>query len=55
MRFGNPEYFLLLAALPVIALFFFLVYRGKAAALARFARAPLVRKLSTSAGRRATF
>jgi Ca-activated chloride channel family protein len=50
MRFGNPEYFLLLAALPVIALFFFLVYRGKAAALARFARAPLVRKLSTSAG-----
>jgi len=50
MRFGHPEYFLLLPALPVIALFFFLVYRGKARALARFAAAPLIRKLNSSAG-----
>jgi len=50
MRFGNPEYFLLLLSLPFIALFFFLVYRGKVKALARFAAAPLLRKLNSSAG-----
>jgi Ca-activated chloride channel family protein len=50
MRFGNPEHFMLLLALPVIAFFFFLVYRRNVAALARFACAPLIRKLSSSAG-----
>ena len=50
MRFGNPEYFLLLAALPVIALFFFIIYRRKVKALVRFAAAPLIRKLNSSAG-----
>jgi len=50
MRFGNPEYFILLAMVPVIALFFFIVYRRKVAALARFACAPLIKKLSSSAG-----
>jgi Ca-activated chloride channel family protein len=50
MRFGNPEYFLLLAALPLLALFFFLVYRRKKVLLSRFAAAPLVRKLSSAAG-----
>ena len=50
MRFGNPEYFLLMGMIPVIALFFFIVYRRKAAALARFAAAPLIRKLSSSSG-----
>ncbi|MCL2182458.1 MAG: VWA domain-containing protein [Chitinispirillia bacterium] len=50
MRFGNPEYFFLLAALPVAALFFFVVYRGKTAALAKFASAKLIKKLSSSAG-----
>ncbi|MDR3012304.1 MAG: VWA domain-containing protein [Chitinispirillales bacterium] len=50
MRYGNPEYFLLLLALPVIALFFFLIYRRKIKALARFASAPLIGKLNSSAG-----
>ncbi len=50
MRFGNPEYFLLLPAVPLAALFFFLMYRRKKALLSRFASAPLVRKLSSSAG-----
>jgi Ca-activated chloride channel family protein len=50
MRFGNPEYFLLLPVVPLTALFFFLMYRRKAALLSRFAAAPLIRKLSSSAG-----
>jgi len=50
MRFGNPEFFLLLLALPLLAAFFFWVYRRKLAALARFASAPLIKKLSASAG-----
>jgi Ca-activated chloride channel family protein len=49
MRFGNPEYFLLLLALPVIILFFFLIYKRKTKALARFAAAPLISKLNSSA------
>jgi Ca-activated chloride channel homolog len=50
MRFGNPEYFLLLPAVPLAALFFFLMYRRKKALLSRFASAALVRKLSSSTG-----
>ena len=50
MRFGNPEYFMMLLALPVIALFFLWVYRRRVLALARFAAAPLIRKLNTAAG-----
>jgi Ca-activated chloride channel homolog len=50
MRFGNPEYFLLLPMVPLVALFFFLMYRRKKALLSRFATAALVRKLSSSAG-----
>jgi Ca-activated chloride channel homolog len=50
MRFGNPEYFLLLPLVPLAALFFFVMYRRKVKLLSRFASAPLVRKLSSSAG-----
>ncbi|MCL2220569.1 MAG: VWA domain-containing protein [Chitinispirillia bacterium] len=50
MRFGNPEYFFLLAALPAAALFFFVVYRQKVKALASFAASALIKKLSSSAG-----
>jgi len=50
MRFGNPEYFLLLPLVPLAALFFFIMYRRKAKLLSRFASAQLVRKLSSSAG-----
>jgi len=50
MRFGNPEFFLLLLALPFITLFFYLVYRRKQTMLSRFAGAPLIKKLNTSAG-----
>ena len=50
MRFGNPEYFLLLPAVPLVALFFFLMYRRKKVLLSRFATVALVRKLSSSAG-----
>ena len=50
MRFGNPEYFLLLPTVPIAALFFLLMYRRKKALLSRFASPPLARKLSSSAG-----
>lgn len=50
MRFGNPEFFLLLLLLPLLILFFVWVYRRKKAAMERFASAPLVKKLSNSAG-----
>jgi Ca-activated chloride channel family protein len=41
---------MLLLALPVVILLFFILYRRKIAALARFASAPLIRKLNSSAG-----
>ncbi|MCL2689738.1 MAG: VWA domain-containing protein [Chitinispirillia bacterium] len=50
MRFGNPEFFLLLLALPLLTLFFYWVYRRKQTVLSRFADAALIKKLSTSAG-----
>ena len=50
MKFGNPEFFLLLLALPFLTLFFYWVYRRKQAALSRFAGAPLIKKLNASAG-----
>ncbi|MDR2727921.1 MAG: VWA domain-containing protein, partial [Chitinispirillales bacterium] len=50
MRFGNPEFFLLLLALPLLMAFFYWVYRRKIAALCRFAGAQLIKKLNASAG-----
>ncbi|MDR2693418.1 MAG: VWA domain-containing protein [Chitinispirillales bacterium] len=50
MRFGNPEYFLLLPAVPLAVFFFFLMYRRKKALLSRFASPILARKLNSSAG-----
>jgi Ca-activated chloride channel family protein len=50
MRFGNPEFFLLLLALPLLMAFFYWVYRRKQAALSRFAGASLIKKLNASAG-----
>ena len=50
MRFGNPEFFLLLLALPLLTAFFYWIYRRKIAALCRFAGAQLIKKLNASAG-----
>jgi len=50
MKFGNPEFFLLLLALPFLTLFFYWIYRRKQVLLSRFAGAPLIKKLNASAG-----
>ncbi len=46
MRFGNPEFFLLLLLTPVFIGFFLWTYQRKKTALARFAELKLVKKLT---------
>lgn len=48
MRFGNPEYFLLLLLIPLITGFLIWAYQRKKAALRRFAAAELIGKLTPS-------
>lgn len=50
MRFGNPEFFLLLFLLPLFAGFFIWAYQRKISALKRFASLDLVNKLTSAAG-----
>lgn len=50
MRFANPEYFLMLLALPILVLFFYMIHRRTMRALATFARLPLAKKLSNYTG-----
>jgi Ca-activated chloride channel family protein len=50
MRFGNPEYFWLLLALPLLVGFFIWAYQRKQRALGRFAQMQLVRKLTPTSG-----
>lgn len=50
MRFGNPEYFLLLLLLPVLIGFFIWSYQRKKSALAAFGSTELIRKLTFSTG-----
>jgi Ca-activated chloride channel family protein len=46
MRFGNPEFFLLLLLIPLFIGFFLWAHQWKKAALARFAGTKLIRKLT---------
>lgn len=46
MHFGNPQFFYLLWLLPLTLLFFWLSGRAKRRALARFASAPLLERMS---------
>ncbi len=50
MKFGNPEYFFLWLALPLLIGFFIWAYQRKKSALQRFASLDLVHKLTPSAG-----
>lgn len=51
LRFANNEYFFLLLLIPLFVLFYYLVFKWKKRALARFGNLDLVKKLSQSTSR----
>ncbi|MFQ5674977.1 MAG: BatA domain-containing protein, partial [bacterium] len=51
LRFASNEYFFFLSLIPAMAVFYFLVFKWKKRALARFGSLDLVEKLSQSTSR----
>ncbi|MCG8605915.1 VWA domain-containing protein [bacterium] len=52
VRFANTEYFFLLLLIPSLVIFFYLAFKWKTSAMARFGNLELIKKLSRSTSRR---